>query len=138
MATGQRRRRTDEERSRGRGEEEGDDPALAADADVNLSEDSFYRVAVETIMEKEKLGVDEVGGNGGSGSGGENGGDEGRRSRGQGRRHGRARNGAATDPLMFASHRSVAAGRRARRKVNILNADEHSREHSKDLPHPGL
>ncbi|CAM9311621.1 unnamed protein product, partial [Ectocarpus sp. 13 AM-2016] len=102
-------------------------PVVTAEANNDLSEDSFYRVAVEKIMEEERLGVASHGLLGGSGSGGDGGdGDDGgksgagssgsRRTSCSGRSHGRSRKGAAADPLVFHLPRGAAAGRRTRTK----------------------
>jgi len=91
-----------------------------------LSEDSFYRVAVEKIMERERLS----GGGGGGDDGGENGeGSDGSRSGDRGRRHrtGRGRHGLAkggiVDPTALAVARGAAASGRKRRKVSEWLAD---------------
>ncbi|CAM9798264.1 unnamed protein product, partial [Ectocarpus sp. 12 AP-2014] len=102
-------------------------PVVAAEANNDLSEDSFYRVAVEKIMEKERLGVASHGLLGGSGSGGGGGdggggGKSGAGSRGRrrtscsGRSDDRSRKGAAVGPLLFHLPRGAAAGRRTRTK----------------------
>ncbi|CAB1119671.1 unnamed protein product [Ectocarpus sp. CCAP 1310/34] len=102
-------------------------PVVAAEENNDLSEDSFYRVAVEKIMEKERLGVashDLLGGSGSGGDGGDGGdgeksgaGSSGRRRTScSGRSHGRSRKGAAAGSLLFHLPRGAAAGRRTRTK----------------------
>ncbi|CAM9298236.1 unnamed protein product, partial [Hapterophycus canaliculatus] len=120
VAAGDRPRKNRETYTRGCESVSGDDPRLVVEANAHLSEDSFYRVAVEKIMEKERLSVGEAG-DGGGGDGG--GGDEGRQSRHTGRRHGRARKCAAADPSILASPRGVSTGRRSRRKASDFNVE---------------
>ncbi|CAM9988068.1 unnamed protein product, partial [Ectocarpus sp. 8 AP-2014] len=125
MPANERRQKTEGETSPGGGNHV--TPVVAAEAKNDLSEDSFYRVAVEKIMEKERLGAASHGLLGGSGSGGDggDGGDGGKRGAGSsgrhrtscsGRQHDRSRKGAAAGPLLFHLPRGAAAGRRSRTK----------------------
>ncbi|CAM9181163.1 unnamed protein product [Ectocarpus fasciculatus] len=100
-------------------------PVVAAEANNSLSEDSFYRVAVEKIMEKERLGIASHGLLGVSGGDGGDGGDGGksgagsndrRRTRCSGGSHDRSRTGATADSLLSHLPRGAAAGRRTRAK----------------------
>lgn len=99
-----------------------DSPTAAAEGNKLLSEDSFYRVAVEKIMERERLGAatSERHGDCGSASGsggGKSGGIRGGRRR---RPHGEDTNGLA-DPMLFASPRGALPGRLGKRKVISLS-----------------
>ncbi|CBJ29331.1 expressed unknown protein [Ectocarpus siliculosus] len=125
MTANERRQKTEGETSPDGGNHV--TPVVATEAKNDLSEDSFYRVAVEKIMEKERLGVASHGllGGSGSGGGGGDGGDGGksgagssgrRRTSCSGRSHDRSRKGAAAGPLLFHLPRGAAAGRRTRTK----------------------
>lgn len=127
MTANERRQKTEGETSPDGGNHV--TPVVAAEANNDLSEDSFYRVAVEKIMEKERLGVASHGLIGGSGSGGDggDGGDGGKSGAGSsgrrriscsGRSHDRSRKGAAAGPLLLHLPRGAAAGRRTRTKVS--------------------
>lgn len=105
-----------------------DSPPAGGEGNKVLSEDSFYRVAVQKIMEKERLddtGIGDAHGDGGGaggvgvGGGGSSGGvakSGGIRSSGRRRPRDEARKGAA-DAMVFGSPRGAMAGRQGRRKV---------------------
>lgn len=127
MTANERRQKREGETSLGDGNDV--TPVAVAEEHNNLSEDSFYRVAVEKIMEKERLGVASHGLLGGGGSGGD-GGDGGdgwksgagsngrRRTSCSGRSHDRSRKGAAVDSPLSHLPRGAAAGRRTKTKVS--------------------
>lgn len=114
---GRRRREGDPRPGNG-----GADSPAAREGNGLLSEDSFYRVAVEKIIERERLGAeisDEHGDgrvSGGSGGGGKSGGS---RNSSKRRTQDEARKGVV-DPTVFASPRGAAPDRPARRKVKIM------------------
>lgn len=114
---GGRRRRSDEPPP-GNGNADSPPPGQGNNL---LSEESFYRVAVEKIMERERLGAGSGDGHGdnghasGSGGGDKRGGSRGCRTR---RTYDEARKGGVADSMGFASLRGAVAGRPGRRKVN--------------------
>lgn len=97
-----------------------DSSAAGGEGNNLLSEDSFYRVAVEKIMERERLGAGAGDGHVdegcASGGGGEKSGSS--RSSGKRRPHHEARQ-SSSDPMVFASPRGAVADRPGRRKVNL-------------------
>eukprot|EP00903_Cladosiphon_okamuranus_P012004 g11271.t1 len=111
--SGRGRRQRDDEPTRGGGE--ADSPA-AAEGNKLMSEDSFYRVAVKKIMERERLGAQISEGHGHDGCARGSGGRSGGIRNGDRRRpHDEDRRGFA-DRMVFASPRGGVSGGPGRRK----------------------